>query len=360
MPTRMVTVSESTRRATRLIAFGLLAFISVRTEILAAQSPADSVARWTQALQSGSDSAKIEALDRLAGMLAGMPAQQWPRATQTALLAELNRLHTALLSGVSVAPGTAEDHGEYYMTLAGLVAGMRTREAALALVPAVEVGTGIQQRVARYGGDDVVAPLVALVAKRYSVVDALETLGFVWFWADSTGSALSETSRGVIISTLAAAAASGEDSQIMGATAALGRMKNPSLLPLASVMRNATIAQGGLGNFARGNLDREIIPALSAAQSARSNAALLEGVARMVAVICASPSTSQRHGTCQSTVNDVATSAEHLSAGRNGPARNVLNTITDRLLRAKGSGEFTDTEYALLTGDLAALLARPW
>lgn len=360
MPTRMVTVSISMRRATLLIAIGLLAFLSVGTETLAAQTSADSIARWTQSLQSGSDSAKIEALDRLAGMLARMPAQQWPRATQAALLAELNRLHTALLSGVSVTPGTAEDHGEYYMTLAGVVAALRTREAALALVPAVEMGTGIQQRVARYGGDAVVAPLVALVAKRHSVADALETLGLVWFWADSTGSALSDASRGLIISTLATAAASGEDSQILGATAALDRMKNPSLLPLAGVVRSATVAQGGLGNFARSDLDGKIIPALSVAQAARSNLGLLEGLARMVAVICASPSTGQRHGTCQSTTNEVATALEQLNAGRNGPARNMLNAIADRLLRAKGSGDFTGTEYALLTGDLAALLARPW
>jgi len=315
MPTRMVTVSTPIRRATLLFAIGLLAFVSAGTEAAGAQTPADSIARWTQALQSGSDSAKIDALDRPSGVLAGMPAQQWPRATQTALLAELNRLHAALLSGVGVTPGTAEDHGEYYMTLAGMVAGLRTREAALALVPAVEVGTGIQQRVARYGGEDVVVPLVALVAKRYSEDDALETLGFVWFWADSTGSALSDASRGLIVSTLVAAAAS---------------------------------------------LDGEILPAMSAAQAAQSNMALVQGIARMVAVICSNPSTGRRLGTCQATTNDVATASKHFDARRYGPARSVLTTVAERSQRAKDSGEFTAAEYALLTGDLAALLGRSW
>lgn len=335
----------------------LLCVVCGWSTTLRGQVTGDSVARWTRALQSGTLDEKVTAVDGLSRM----QVQALSRETVQALLAELNRVHQALLSGANVTiPGTSEDHSDYYVSLVGIVAGMRTPEAALALVPAVAVSSGVERRVARYGGDAVVEPLVDLVTRRLSDDDALETLGLVWFWADSTGSPLSDASRSQILATLGAAAMTGEHRQMLGVLGALREMGNPSLLALAQVLRAVAAKQGDIGHSTVFTLDEEVLPTLSTAAAARTNPALVQGIRRMVGAICGVPATGRRHGTCQSSINDVATAERHFENGQYGPARNVYASVADKLIRAKDSGDFTVAEYALLTGDLATLLARTW
>ena len=313
--------------------------------------------RWTSALQSGTDAEKTAAVDGLSRL----PAQTLPRGTVLALLSELGRVHQGLLNGTAVTIlGAEEDHGEFYLQLVLTIAELRTPEAALALVPAIAVSGSVERRVARYGGDAVVAPLIALVERRYSDDDALETLGLLWFWADSTGSALSDGSRSMILSTLGAAAMTGAHRQMLGVLGALREMRLPSLLAMAQVLRTVAVAQGDVGHFTVYELDNDVLPFLTAAAASRTDLQLVQSVSRMLAAICGLPTTGRRQGTCQSATNHVATAARHFENGRYGPARNVYGSAAAELKRAADSGDLTPAEYAMLSGDLLALLARSW
>ncbi len=358
MPRRLVTsrqvVSHTTKRTLARTIFGLVLLCGWSP---AARAQTDSVALWTVALQSGTVAAKQLAVDGLSRI----PTVSLPTLTVQALIGELNRVHQALMVGAD--PGTpdlSEDHSDYYTSLVGIVVGLRTPAAALALVPAIEVSGAAQRRVARYGGDTVVAALANLVAKRFSPDDALETLGLVWFWSDSTGSALSDASRSTIIATLAASALTGDDEDMLGVSAALRDVKNPSFLALSQVLRGVAVAQGSLGLFTVHRLDEDVLPVLTAAAATRSNAELVRAIGRMAAAACASPASGQRRGLCQSTSNQLANAATHFDLGQFGPARNVYSSVADKFASARNDGTFTAAEYALISGDLVTLLGRSW
>src|SRR6185312_8243913 len=162
---------------------------------------------------------------------------------------------------------------------------LRTTDAALALVPAVEVSSAVEHRVARYGGDSAVTLLANLVGQRHSPDDALETLGLVWFWSDSTGSALSDASRGRIITTLTSATATGDDEDMLGVSAALRYAQDPAFLALAQTLRAVAAAQGTLGAFTVQRLDGSVFPALTAAAAARPTSALVTAIPQLITAV---------------------------------------------------------------------------
>jgi hypothetical protein len=324
---------------------------------LRAQAVGDSVAIWTSGLQGGTSQARAAAV---AG-LARTPASTLPASTVSAVLGELSRVNQALLAGSDPGmPDTPDDHGEYYMSLVGIAVDLRTPDAARALVPAIAVSGAVQRRVARYGGDGVVAPLLDLITRRYSRDDALETLGLVWFWADSAGGPLSDASRSQIVEALTASALTGDDDDMRGVSAALREIKNPSFLALAQVLRGVAAAAGVVGDWSVQRLDQDVLPAMTAAGAARTNLALVDGTQRMLTAICSTSATGHRNGVCHSSSNDLTNAARHYSNGQFGPARTVFSTVANRFQSAKNDGTFSPAEYALLSSDLATLLARSW
>ncbi len=344
------------RRRLRPLRFtlALTALSLVLPRALPAQ--ADSIAVWTTALTSGTPSERRAAVDGLVAQTGNLP----PSAAQ-ALVAELNRIHAALLAGV--ATETADDsteHSGYYFKLVGIVADFRTTESAIALVPAIEVSSGVQRRVARYGGDSAVVLLVDLITRRYSRDDAIETLGLTWFWADSTGNPLSDASRTRIISSLAAAVSSSETQDWLGAARAIRPNGGPAFLALAQALRRSAANSAGAGAYVVAKLDQEIIPDLTASAATRSISQLITSIPQMLAAVCGPAATGERLGVCKSSSNVVGAAAAHYESGQLGPARQEFASVSDRLARAFADGLFSTGEYALLNGDLAALLGRSW
>ena len=354
MSTWLVSQRGVAQRWLRQVAIGVfVAAVPVSTAI----GQADSISIWTTALQSGTPAAKAAAVDGLERT----SAASLPTATAQALVAELNRVHAALLRGGD--PGTLDapdDHSGYYLQLVGIVTELRTTDAALALVPAVEVSSAVEHRVARYGGDSAVTLLANLVGQRHSPDDALETLGLVWFWSDSTGSALSDASRGRIITTLTSATATGDDEDMLGVSAALRYAQDPAFLALAQTLRTVAAAQGTLGAFTVQRLDGSVLPALTAAAAARPTSALVTAIPQLITAVCSTTSSSERNGTCQSAGNDVANAGAHFAGGQFDQARQEYGSAAEKLARARDAGVFTAAEYAVMSGDIMALLARSW
>lgn len=338
----------------RHVVSGLMVFA---LPLSAALAQADSISIWTNALQSGDAAAKGAAVDGLSRV----STSALPPGTQQALLVELNRVHAAYLNGTDPGmPGTSEDHGDYYMRLVGIVTDLRSQDAALTLVPAIEVSGTVKRRVARYGGDSAVVLLVDLIGRRNHPDDALETLGLVWFWSDSTGSTLSEASRGRIVLALTGAAATGDDADMLGVSAALLYMKDPAFLALAQNLRSVAAAHGATGAFTVQRLDRDVLPALTVAAAARSNAALVSAIPQLIAAACSTTSNTRRQGVCQSVANAVDNASKHFASGMLDQARQEYSTALDKLARAKDAGVISAPEYALMSGDISALLLRSW
>lgn len=320
-----------------------------------AQALPDSIARWTRVMQVGTLLARDSALTRLAVL----PQETLPAETRRVLVAELNRVHQATLSGAAYgAPGEAVGLiADYYMDLVAVVARFGTQEARLALAPAVAVSVGISQQVAQLG-DTGVAVLMPLLRRRYNEQDVLETLGLAWFWADSTGSPLSDRSRAQIVAALTAAGFSGLHTDLLGIQGALRAIHDPSFLPLAQSVHDLAAARGVIGRSTVVTMEDEVIPSLTALAASRSLASLSSGFARLVAAVCGNAAAGRRKGACQSITNDVAAASDHLAKGQTTPARNVFNSVAKKIDSAYADGAFSDAEHALLAGNVAMLLQR--
>lgn len=318
-----------------------------------AQAPGDSVAAWTAALQSGTLPQRIAAMSSLAPLGAQLPA-----GTQVAVLAELERVSQAMLSGAPI-PGAAdagsEAFGEYYVNLAATAGTFRTPTADRALVPAVGVSAGIQRRVARLG-DEGIPQLAAMIVADYQPADALETMGLAWFWADSTGAPLSDQSRRTILSTLFAAA-SGSPELKSGLDGALRNMNDGALLPFATEIVRRALAANDM-DIDVGYLNTRVIPALRTAASGVSTTDLARRTRRLVVSLCAGVTSGPRQGACQSLTNQLDNAINQLASGQNGPARNVVQALIARADHARSDGAITDLEYSLIVGDAQLILAR--
>jgi hypothetical protein len=349
---RRLMCGRQVRRAATALMFGMALLAPARA---GAQTVADSIARWTASIRVGTLAARDTALTGLAAL----PAGALPAETRRVLVAELNRVHQAILSGAAIgAPGEDEELvGDYYMDLVGVVAGFGTQEAALALAPAVAVSGGVARRVARYG-DAAVAVLLPLLARRYNEDDVLATLGLVWFWADSTGSPLSDRSRAQIVAALTAAAASGVHRDMLGLQGALEAIHDPAFLPFARHVRDVAATRGALGRSTVVTMEDDVLPPLTALAASRSPASLASGLARMVTAVCGTDATGRRNGACQSLTNDVAAASKHLTNGQTTPARSGFESVAKKIAKAYADGAFSDAEHALLAGNVAMVLQR--
>ncbi|MHB1311829.1 MAG: hypothetical protein ACYC3L_07405 [Gemmatimonadaceae bacterium] len=347
--------TERSRPLGRIVAALSVALILLAPVRADAQVAADSVGRWTRAIQTGTLAARDSALTRLAAL----PAGALPSETRRILVAELNRVHQAILSGGAIGvPGEDEELvGDYYMELVGVVSGFGTKEAALALAPAVTVSGGVARRVARYG-DAAVTVLMPLLERRYNEDDVLAALGLVWFWADSTGSPLSDRSRAQIIAALTAAAGSGVHRDMLGLQGALEEIHDPAFLPFARQVRDFAATRGVLGRSTVATMEDDVIPHLTALASSRSPASLANGLARMVTAVCATDAPGRRHGACESIANGVGAASNHVANGRVTPARNGFESVGRKIDKAYADGAFSAAEHALLGGNVAMVLQR--
>ena len=336
-----------------------IAVAVVAPTTVSAQATADSVAYWTRIMQVGPS---LAARDEALAYLSNIPPRQLPAETQRVLIAELDRVHRALKAGTDVgAPGEIpEAFDEYYETLVLVVGTFGTKEAALALLSAVAVSSGVSRQVAQLG-DTAVA---LLIQQLYSATEAdehmgvFQSLGLAWFWADSTGRPLSDRSRAQITAALTTGALSGAHGDMLGVDIALEAMRDPAFLPLAQRLHDFAATQGVLGHSTEVNTRLDRIPELAARVASRSTASLAAGLARIGTAVCGNDAAGRRQGACQSITNDIATASGHLAKGQTTPARNGFESVGRKIDDAFKAGAFSDAEHALLAGNVAMVLQR--
>lgn len=319
----------------------------------AAQAPADSIAVWTQQLQSGTLPDRVHGM----GRLAGLNPRTLPAATQQAIVAELSRINEALENNVPVQGATAlgsEGFGEYYLDLARTARGLGTPEANRALILSVGVSLGMARRAARLG-DGAIPSLAHMIDQNYQPDGALETLGLAWFWADSTGAPLSDASRLVIMHELFAASHNPSPDFGAGVGAALRWIGDPAFLPLAQAITDRAQASG---NVFLGYYRRETLPALTAALNKVGPLAAAERTRRVLGLLCSGTVSGPRQGACESLGNELDAAIKHLRAGSTRPAANVLEAVAHRAEDALAIGALTQDEATLIAGGARQVIAR--
>lgn len=338
----------------------MFGFAALSSTPAAAQIVADSIPIWTRMVQVGPSFATREAgLSRLASLR----PTSLPTETQRVLIAELNRVHQATTTGGAVdAPSDdPEAFAEYYDTLVGVISAFETREAALALLPAVAVSSAVSAYVVSQLGDTVVSLLVRQLATAKEPDDhvaLLQTLGYAWFWADSMRSPMSDRSRALLTATLIQATESGAHGDMLGVDLALMVVGDPAFLPLAQRLHEVAARRGHLGQSTEWNTRRRVIPALEALATSRSTTSLVTGLSRIMTAICGNDAAGRRHGTCQSIANDVVAASRHLTEGRTTPARNGFESVGKKIDTAYADGAFSKAEHALLAGNVTLVLER--
>lgn len=324
-----------------------------------AQASADSVKAWTVTMRVGPT---LASRDAALAKLASLSAATLPAETRRVLVAELNRVHLALKAGTAIG-AAGEDEGafsDYYTTLVLVVAAIETPEAALALVPAVAVSGGVARQVAQRG--DTAVTLLIQQLQRAEQPDEhaalLESLALAWFWADSTGSPLSDRSRAQIVAALTTVALSGSHDDMIGLQLALEWIRDPGFLPLAERVHDFAATRGVLGRSTVVTMEDDVIPSLTALAASRSPASLANGLARMVTAVCGADARGRRNGACQSIANGVVAASNHLVNGRTTPARNGFESVSKKIDKAYADGAFGDAEHALLAGNVTMVLQR--
>jgi hypothetical protein len=318
-----------------------------------AQSQADSVATWTQAVTSGSLLEKAEGV----AQLARIPVANLPAQTRLVLTNELNRIGQLLDNGGVPGAETLgeEGLGEYYLDLAMTVAQLPGESAQRALIHAIDAGLGFQRRVARLG--DAIVPELARMAEAGNTrAEALETMALAWYWADSTGAALSDASRQTILLALLAAPESDDYGVRRSAPEAFAMLGNPIFLPVAEAALAGALARDE--ELVAGALEAEVIPFLRGRVGQRTPAQQGAELQRAVGLLCAGVTSGPRNGACTSLTNELATGIRHLDAQRTQPARNVLTAVARNMDGFRDRGVFDSFEHALIAGGVRNLLTR--
>lgn len=331
----------------------------LRPTIAAAQVSADSVPIWTRTVQVGPSFA---ARDAALSKIASLRPTSLPTETQRVLIAELNRVHQVIKTGGVSDPGQdPEDCAATYDTLVMVVSALETREAALALLPAVAVSSGISASVVMQLGDTVVSLLVQQLSSTTEGDDhiaVLQTLGYAWFWADSMRSPMSDRSRALLTAALTNTTNSGSVPDMDGVDLALQVIPDPAFLPLAQQLHDVAVKVGYFGQGIERSTRFDRIPGLAALAAARSPASLAAGLSRIVTAVCGNDAADRRNGACQSIANDVAAAIGHLAKGQATPARNDFESVGKKIDLAYADGAFSDAEHALLAGNVAIVLKR--
>jgi hypothetical protein len=325
-----------------------------RTASALAQTPAESIAVWTERLRTGSLPDRADAI----GNLAAQDLQLLPTGTRDVIVAELRRVNDATLNGVPIEGSdalTSEAFGEYYLDLSTTAARFGTPEANRALILASGISRGAQRRAARLG-DEAVPVLQQMIDRDFDSADALETMALAWFWADSAGGPLSDTSRRAIIRALLRALRSPNANLRSGVPGALYLIGDPTFLPLAQAavsLARATHDQ----ELDAGYIRLRALPALESAFQRLTPLEIAQRAIRALSLICADGTRSERPGACQSLLNDLRTALEHLRAGRSGPAKNVLDAAAGRADTAFRNGVITEDEHAMIAGGVRQIIA---
>lgn len=319
-----------------------------------AQTPQDSLAAWTQRLRTGRLVERLIAAEKLAGEApASLPPQ-----TREVVLAAFLQLNRELRSDQEV-PGIEElgpeDLGAYYSALATLVYAFDTPEAQRALALSAGGSAGMLRRAAK-AGDEVFPLLVERIRDGYAAGDALETMALAAFWADSTGTPLSDAARSTLVQQLNAATRSPNYDLLRSAAEAMRILKNPAYLPLArDFERRAVAADERLLSAA---LRIDVLPALAAAAAQLSPADLAGHSLRVLELLCLDVASGPRRGACTSLQNEYEAAIRHLRGGRTVPARNLLHSVIQRAAQARASGAVTEDEQALIAGGARQVLER--
>lgn len=316
-----------------------------------AQVPQDSVEAWATQLQSGPLADRMAA----AGKLAELDAQALTPAARQALIDELDRVHGFLLRGEPVPDADSiegHDVGEYYLALVVAVAGLRTRQADRALIPAVGVSDGVAKRAAQLG-DEAIPLLAEMVDRGYESRSAIETLALAWFWADSTGASLSDVSRATILEKLGQMAETDTLTAGLGVAVGLRHIGDPAFLPLGRFLEERAVREN---LYFLGIVRGWTIPALEAVVASTDVTGLAEASARLTAALCVDARPSPRQGACTALRNQYETALEHLRAGRARPARTALQAIVQRAQEAARIGAISEAELALIGGGARQVL----
>lgn len=347
------------RRSVSLTAAVSVMLLAGSVSLAGAQRNADSVAVWTRDLRTGILRERADAL----AALTRDSVPTLPRATRDALVAELARMHASMLAEPR---GGSTYHGElfadYYLKLVNAVAALRTRDASLALAPAVAVSDGVARRVARLG-DAGVDAVVALLGRRYEVSAMLQTLGLAWFLADSTHAVLSERSRARIVLALIDAAASDSSDDMVGAAMGIESAGDPAFIPIATAMRDRVDTISAIGEISASSLDATVIPALTRIAATRSTAEIIGGAGRAMTASCvprrstATKAGQKRRETCASLARDFVP-ARVVRDERGGKARAGLDALRTRIELAFAAGSLTRGEHDMLAGNVAMVVRR--
>jgi hypothetical protein len=335
------------------VLFAVTAAVAGAPAVGAAQAPAESIAVWTQQLQSGMLADRVYGM----GRLAGQRPRSLPAATQQAIVAELSRINEALENNVPVEGATAfgsEGFSEYYLDLARTARSLGTPEANRALILSVGVSLGMARRAARLG-DGAIPSLAHMIDQNYEPLGALETLGLAWLWADSTGAPLSDASRMVIVRELFAASHNPSPDFSAGVGAALRWIGDPAFLPLGQAITDRAQASG---NVFLGYYRIETLPALTAALTKLGPLASAMRTRRVLGLLCSGTVSGPRQGACESLANELDTAIAHLRAGRTRPAANVLEAVAHRADDALAIGALTQDEATLIAGGARQVIAR--
>ncbi|HYL20954.1 MAG TPA: hypothetical protein VEU74_04265 [Gemmatimonadales bacterium] len=335
--------------------FALTAALAGAPAAGAAQAPAESIAVWTQRLQSPTLADRVQGM----GRLAGEDPRSFPPATQSAILAELTRVNEALQSNVPIDGATAlgsEGFGEYYLDLARTARSLNTPEANRALILSVGVSLGTSRRVARLG-DGAIPSLAHMIDQDYEPGAALETMGLAWFWADSTGAVLSDASRGVIVRALLASSQSGSDELRSSVGPAFRWTGDPAFLPLAQAIAARAQVSGDL-LLSAAYFRINTLPSLTAALNKLGPLGSAVRTRRVLGLVCSGTTSGARQGACESLENELDAAIAHLQAGRTGPAANVLEAVARRADAAVAIGALTQDEAALIAGGARQVIAR--
>lgn len=337
----MPNISISLRRACYLL--GLCVILSVPA---GAQTSPDSVATWSAALSSGSLQERATAAANLAQV------SPLPASGQRAVLNELERLNAQRrIAGTR----WADDVWEYWMALVQSAAGIPTDEARVALVPALSVSPGVARRVAR-GGDVVVPLIIERLVDRHDADRALVTLGYAWYWADSTGSPLTDASRGRILNTWIAAAGDTAFELRLGLSDALDAAGDATLLPLAELLQRQTAGQPG-PDVLGGDI-AHAVSHLRALVGKMSTGDLVARTERTYRLLCMDAPVARRRGYCNQLVNDFREVARHIERGQVEPARNGLASLQKSADRVFADGVLATVEHGLVVGNLALVTSR--
>jgi hypothetical protein len=329
----------------------LIALLSIGFGLPSLQAQAtDSVATWTATLQTGTVIQRGVAIERLSNLPAGM----LPSATRSVMIAELNRLNgQRMRKEWNDAP---EGTVDYYMSLVGAVAGVETPEAFRALIPAVGIGPGVGESVARLG-DDAIPALQDMIAREFEKDAALSTLGLVWYWADSTASPLTAAGGAAIIASFERAYESSDLITLLGLKTGLRNTGDPAMLALAQALLAKTQAAGGIQIYiARAVPD--VITALESRERTFTTPQLAARALRNIRFVCAAPGAGPRQGVCESLTNTMSESVKQIDAGQATPAKNGLANVIRIADRARADGVLNDAEYALTGGAAQRVLGR--